>query len=381
MNTFRFVGKIKKVEDKKDKKFIETLTFEKSGWELTRIKFRLNTEDAGEWLEISGGKFKDDSKNTVYTQFVKEGSTNKRDVENAQVKWAERFDPAVVEKVPDFRKYTIDLASDKIREALIKEGKNEEASALAEKKYVYISTYDFAKKFEELLTSGAFGEENYVITGTIEYSYSPTKNTYYRNFVPTNIYKASADEAVGCFGKLDFYYNKETVVGEATESGDIPLTGNIQFYDKMSKKYYFAETVLLIRNEMQNKDGLVKMFQKMGDADAEILVIGLNVKFFSGSPKTEINVDELSDDQKQLIEWGVKTMEDIIADMGGQAYGDKVSVIYVEKLSRGYANGPQKTDITLGQLSEKPTGEKVDGTTTKTASKKQLDLFSDDDEI
>lgn len=381
MNTFRFVGKIKKVEDKKDKKFIETLTFEKSGWELTRIKFRLNTEDAGEWLEISGGKFKDDSKNTVYTQFVKEGSTNKRDVENAQVKWAERFDPAVVEKVPDFRKYTIDLASDKIREALIKEGKNEEASALAEKKYVYISTYDFAKKFEELLTSGAFGEENYVITGTIEYSYSPTKDTYYRNFVPTNIYKASADEAVGCFGKLDFYYNKETVVGEATESGDIPLTGNIQFYDKMSKKYYFAETVLLIRNEMQNKDGLVKMFQKMGDADAETLVIGLNVKFFSGSPKTEINVDELSDDQKQLIEWGVKTMEDIIADMGGQAYGDKVSVIYVEKLSRGYANGPQKTDITLGQLSEKPTGEKVDGTTTKTASKKQLDLFSDDDEI
>lgn len=381
MNTFRFVGKIKKVEDKKDKKFIETLTFEKSGWELTRIKFRLNTEDAGEWLEISGGKFKDDSKNTVYTQFVKEGSTNKRDVENAQVKWAERFDPAVVEKVPDFRKYTIDLASDKIREALIKEGKNEEASALAEKKYVYISTYDFAKKFEELLTSGAFGEENYVITGTIEYSYSPTKDTYYRNFVPTNIYKASADEAVGCFGKLDFYYNKETVVGEATESGDIPLTGNIQFYDKMSKKYYFAETVLLIRNEMQNKDGLVKMFQKMGDADAEILVIGLNVKFFSGSPKTEINVDELSDDQKQLIEWGVKTMEDIIADMGGQAYGDKVSVIYVEKLSRGYANGPQKTDITLGQLSEKPTGEKADGTTTKIASKKQLDLFSDDDEI
>ena len=231
------------------------------------------------------------------------------------------------------------------------------------------------------MTSGAFGEENYVITGTIEYSYSPTKDTYYRNFVPTNIYKASADEAVGCFGKLDFYYNKETVVGEATESGDIPLTGNIQFYDKMSKKYYFAETVLLIRNEMQNKVGLVKMFQKMGDADAETLVIGLNVKFFSGSPKTEIDVDELSDDQKQLIEWGVKTMEDIIADMGGQAYGDKVSVIYVEKLSRGYANGPQKTDITLGQLSEKPTGEKVDGTTTKTASKKQLDLFSDDDEI
>ena len=74
-------------------------------------------------------------------------------------------------------------------------------------------------------------------------------------------------------------------------------------------------------------------------------------------------------------------MEDVIADMGGQAYGDKVSVIYVEKLSRGYANGPQKTDITLEQLSEKPTGERADGAAAKTVSKKQLDLFSDDDEI
>ena len=146
MNTFRFVGKIKKIEDKKDKKFIETISFEKSGWELTKIKFRLATDESSEFVEINGGKFKDDSKNTVYTQFIKEGAESKRETENAQVKWGERFNSSIVDKVPDFKKYTIDLSSDKIREALIKEGKNDEAAALASQKYSYISVYDFTKK-------------------------------------------------------------------------------------------------------------------------------------------------------------------------------------------------------------------------------------------
>ena len=380
MNTFRFVGKIKKIEDKKDKKFIETIAFDKSGWELTKVKFRLVTDESSEFIDVTGGKFKDDSKNTVYTQFVKEGSTNKRETENAQVKWSDRFDPAIVEKVPEFKRYTVDLSSDKIREALIKEGKNAEASELASKKYSYISVYDFTKKIEELITSGSFGDENYVITGTVEYTYSVTKQAYYKSFVATNIYKAAADEAVGHGGKLDFYYNKDEVIGEVNDNGDVPLIGHIQFYDRMSKKYYFAPTTLTIKNDNANKDGLVKMFQKMGDTEAEVLAIGLNIKFFSGSPKVDIKEEDLSEEQKELLEFGLKTKEEIIADMGGQAYGERANLIYVEKLSRGYANGPQKTDVTLEQLEEVPTGEKA-SKDAKPVSKKSLDLFADDDEI
>ena len=380
MNTFRFVGKIKKIEDKKDKKFIETLSFEKSGWELTKVKFRLVTDESAEFVDVSGGKFKDDNKNTVYTAFTKEGSTNKRETETAQVKWNERFDPAVVEKVPDFKRYTVDLSSDKIREALVKEGKNAEASELAAKKYSYISNYDFVKKVEELITTGAFGDENYVITGSVEYTFSVTKQAYYKNFVATNIYKASAEEATGHFGKLDFYYNKDEIIGEANDNGDVPLIGHVQYYDRMSKKYYFAPTTLTLKGDNEKKEGLVKMFQKMGDNDAEVLAIGLNIKFFSGSPKVDIKMDDLTEEQKELLEFGLKTKEEIIADMGGQAYGERANLIYVEKLSRGYSNGPQKTDITLAQLEEVPTGEKV-AKENKAVSQKKIDLFADDDEI
>ena len=379
MNTFKFVGKIKKLEDKKDKKFIETLTFEKSGWILEKVKFRVATEDTGEFVDLTGGKYKDDSKNLIYTQFIKADATNKRDTENAKVEWNDRFDPAVIEKIPEYKKYTVDLASDKIREGLIKEGKTDEASALATKKYTFISQYDFTKKVKELLLSGDFGDDNYVVSGTIEYSYS-TKNdggVYYRNFVPTSIYKAMPDEPTGCFGKFDFYYVKDKLLDADTVTEDeTPINGYVQFYDRTSRDYYFTETALTFKNDMPNKDGIIKALTLLGDADSEVLVIGINVKFFSGSPKTDIRDEDLTQEQKLLIELGAKAKEDIIADMGGTVYGDRIYRVYVEKLSRGYANGPQKTDVTIEKLNEKPDTQKSE----KSKPAVKIDLF-DDDEI
>ena len=246
------------------------------------------------------------------------------------------------------------------------------------KKYTFISQYDFTKKVKELLLSDAFGDENYVITGTIEYNYSIKNDTgvYYRSFVPNNIYKASPEEPTGCFGKLDFYYSKEELIDEdldATE--EITLNGYTQFYDRTSKDYYFANTTLTVKSDAPNKDGIIKPLTLLGDASSEVLVIGINVKFFSGSPKTEIKEEDLSEEQKLLLEWGAKTIEDIIADMGGSVYGDRVYRIYAEKLSRGYANGPQKTDITMERLTAKPSGSKKE--TTKSASVK-IDLFDDE---
>lgn len=377
MNTFRFVGKIKKLEDKKDRKFIDTIDC-KDGWEMTKVKFRVAADDCSEFLEVAAGKYKDDSRNTVYTQFIKEGSENKRDTENVKVNWNERFNPDTTSKVPDYKKYTIDLASDKARDALIKEGKNDEAAALAEKKYVYISAYDFTQKIKELLINGGFGDEKYVITGTVEYTYSANKASYYRSFVPTNIYKASADEAMGCSGKFDFYYNKEELGGDESEDGSLPLSGYVQYYDRMSKEYFYAPTTLTVKSDFENKQGLLNTLKLLGGDDAEVFVIGLNVKFFSGSQKVELNEDDLTDDQKALIAWGMKTKEEIIADMGGSAYGDRVNMIYVEKLSRGYANGPQKTEVTLGDIARVPSGKKGD---TVKVSPKKIDIFADDDEI
>lgn len=384
MNTFKFVGKIKKIEDKKDKKFIETVTFD-SGWMIERVKFRVDCGECSGFVDLSGGKFKDDSKNVIYTQQIKAGATNKRDVENVQIAWADRFDPAIIEKIPNYRRYTVDLASDKIREALVDAKKEDEAAELSKQKHSYISTYDFAKKVEEILLADGFGEDNYVVTGTIEYSYSNKKDDggkYFRSFVPTNIYKASDKDTPGLFGKIDFYYDRDNAVGEEMEDGNTPISGYMQFYERMSKQNYYVETGLILKKDNPIKNGLINTLTKLGDMESPISVVGVNVTFFEGTPKTEINIEDLSDEQKQMLEWGVKTMDDIRAEMGNAVYGDRVSYIYLDGLSRGYANGPQATEVDMETLQAKPTGERTtkNTTTTKTSAKK-FDLFSDEDDI
>lgn len=379
MNTFKFIGKIKKLEDKKDRKFIETVTFD-SGWMIERVKFRVVSGDCNEFIELSGGKWQDESKNTVYTFFTKDGATSKTEVEKAQVPWNDRFNPTIVEKVPKFKRFTVDLSSDKTRDELSKAGKTEEVAQLAALKYTYISNYDFTMKVEELLKTNKFGDDNYVITGTVEYTFSNKndKGTYYRSFVPTSIYKASADDEVKCGGRIDLYYTKDNVVGEALENGDIPINGYTQFYDKMAKANFYAPIGLRIKGDKENKDGFVKMFEKLGDSEAETLVLGLNVQYYDGSEKTEITEDDFTEDQKTMIKWGLKTVEETIKEMGGSAFGDKVNYIYIDGVARGYTNGPQNPDVPAEKLYAKPDGVKKSGKTN--ASSVKIDLFSDDDE-
>ena len=117
MNTFKFIGQIKMLENKKDRKFIETVDFD-SGWTIERVKFRMICGDSSEFVDLSGGKFKDDAKNTVYTLFRKSATGTNKEVEKAQVAWKDRFNADIIEKVPGYKRYTIDLSSDKIRKAL-----------------------------------------------------------------------------------------------------------------------------------------------------------------------------------------------------------------------------------------------------------------------
>lgn len=381
MNTFKFVGKIKKLEDKKDRKFIETVNFD-SGWMIERVKFRMVCGDCSGFVDLSGGKWQDDSKNTVYTFFTKDGAQSKTDVEKTQVEWKNRFDPAVVEKVPRFRRYTVDLSSDKIREDLEKANKPEEVAALAALKYTYISNYDFTLKVEELLKLGKFGDEDYVVTGNVEYTYSNKndKGVYFKSFVPTSIYKASADDKVGCYGRIDLYYVKDEVVGDPLEGGDVPISGYAQFYDRMSKDNYYAPVEMRIKSSNEKKDGFVHLFKDLGDDDAEVLVMGVNVEYFRGSEKTDITEEDFTDEQKELLKWGLTTKEEIIRDLGGNAYGDKVEYIYLNEVARGYTKGPQNPDVEASKLEEKPDGKKKDGKAPASKGVK-IDLFDDEDEI
>lgn len=379
MNTFKFVGKIKKLEEKGNRKFIETVNFD-SGWMIERVKFRVVCGDCSEFVEMAGGKWQDDSKNKVLTYFAENGENSKP--KRAEVSWKDRFDPAIIDKVPHYKRYTVDLSSNKIREDLQEQGRIEEVMQLAQQKYTFISDYDFAIKVEELLKGDKFGNDNYVVTGNVEYEYSNKNDqgTYYRKFKPTNIYKATESDQVGCFGKTDFYYTKDDVVGETLENGDIPINGYTQFYDRMSKENFYAPISLRIKPTNEKKSGFINMLTQMGDDEAEVLQFGMSIEYYGGSERTEITESDFTDEQKDLIKWGLYTKEEVIKEMGGNAYGERVNYIYLLDVARGYSKGPQVTDVDASRLALRPDGKKKDGKSLPNKKIEKIGLFDDDED-
>jgi hypothetical protein len=80
----------------------------------------------------------------------------------------------------------------------------------------------------------------------------------------------------------------------------------------------------------------------------------------------------LSDEQRESIEDGMCTFEDIKAELGGTAFGDRVTEIRLTGLMKGYSSGVQDTMYSIEDLKKKPI---------KDAQKSEdVDIFKDDDD-
>ena len=105
--------------------------------------------------------------------------------------------------------------------------------------------------------------------------------------------------------------------------------------------------------------------------------LGVVVKMLNGAQKTEITDDMLTDEQKEDLECGLITLDDIRADLGGSVYGDRVQEYQFDKIARGFTKGRNDTVYTDDDMVIKPIeNELPDGVE---------DLFdddnSDDDEL
>ena len=386
MNTFKFIGTIKKIKEKADakNKAIETKFFE-SGWTINRARFTVDCGNQRRFVEVSGGKWEKESDNFVYTTF-KENKDGEVKYTSAKVEWNKRFNQEVVDQVANFKLYTLDLYSDKIREALRTSGDVATATEYEKYKYTYISSYDFAIKVKEFLEAGKFGDEKYVVTGTIDYTYSINKSgegSYYKTFNVTSIRRAGVEEEECAVGKYDYYFMPETVLGEEDEDGDLPVYGYLQYYDRASKKNYYVAAPILIAKDNPKKQGFEGLF-KMGPDDAAVQLVGLSVSFFEGSEEKDIDLSELNENQSKLLASGLIDDEYLRNEAnGGKIVGPRVDKTYLRGLVSGYSSGPKGTDLEPAALYSKPSGQKGSSANKEEKAKKVSalidDIFDDDD--
>lgn len=341
-NTFSMVGKITR---RKENAFVEK-TFD-SGWLINELNLTMTCGDNVQFLRASGGMWdeKHANKNSVMTYKRNENGKD----EAITVKWEDRTNPDIVATIANYRTYTVDteIAQDRKN---AEESKDAAAIEASKKKHkIFITAIDFVKWLDKVTSNEKTKDWVWKVTGEVEYSYS--KGIWYKNFVPRRVYHVDPATEPQCIGTIKTFFSEDCIDNE--DENDILFNVFTQYYDQQCKKNCFTPMPLVIAKDHPKAKGFQKLFGKAeGD---EVRELGVNVIYVNGAQKVEITEDMLSDEQKELLEMNMITMDDIRREIGDTVYGDKKTETRVDGIARGYTGGSKETIFVANDLTQLPT--------------------------
>ena len=399
---FEMLGKI--TMSKETEKFHPySETKYESGWVKRRIMFNAICGDNRHLLSVDGGSFAD-GHGDVYT-FTKgsvDANGNKVKGESLKIPFKDRLTSPKLAEVAEFKKFIFDLekpnrryklekAAEKIKEGtsltdeeLRELGLESEADVKSEleksnkKKHEFISEWDFVEFIKKVIDSGKYNDKKFFIRGNATYSYSDKNQKVYENYVPQRIYLADDDAEEYSTATIKVIYGADAVDEmSAEEKGKYYVSGYMMEYDNNRKENIPVPVVVTIPvapTEASDKDKkkVEAIKRKFVVEDDTFKELGIEVNMLNGAQKVEITEDMLTDEQKEDLECGLITLDDIRADLGGNVYGDRVQEYQFSKIARGFTRGRNDTVYNSNDMIIKPLEVETEG---------MEDLFEEDDEI
>jgi hypothetical protein len=343
-NTFSFVGKIRKLKNNgyEEREF-------SGGLIKKTIRFQMVCGDSTQFMDVSALVWKDDRKNLIRTYKNVDGGKP----EKLDVKWADRFNPDIINSVVGYRRFVIDTDTFAHRKELEESGLTVEFEASQKKRKEFLHAADFEDYLCKVLNNEKSKDMVFKATGNIEFSYSEKKNQFYRNFVPQKIYRVEDNAEQMCSGSMKLYFTDGAVDDSmAEDAGKILFSAYAQYYDTNIKANAFTPMALVIGSDAPKAKGFKRLFGKA--EDGEVKELGVTVNFINGAQRVAITMDMLSDEQKELIELGMTTLEAIREELGGNVYGDRVTETRLVGLMKGYSSGVKDTVYNSDELTKKP---------------------------
>lgn len=400
MNTFEFVGKLVPCKETENFKPMETKKFPSGDWGLKSLKFNAVCGTNRHLLEISeliNVKNPDSMKIYTFSKGGQDDDGNAVKGEKMEVAWKDRTNPEIVGKVANFKKFVVDTELPNRRQSLQKavekfrdgsitdeqmdslgvhslEEAESELATSEKKRKEFIAGYDFIDAVNKIVNNPKAKDMIFRITGTIDLDYSETKDMWYRHMNVQRIYRAADDTPIQSKAHYTVVYD-----ANAVDDADFEDTKKIhinavtdQYINKFKKKFFAPITFTIDGTKDERKARFIaKKFAFPDDYEGEYREIGIECTMLNGSQKVELTEDMLTEEQRENIEFGLCTMEDIIKEMGGDVYGDRVTDIIIDKLGRGFTNGSKETAYTADDMC-KPHNELDDDD--------ELDIFADDDD-
>ena len=366
-NYIAFTGKIRKIKDGYSEQEFA------GGLIKRRLKFQVLCGGSVQWLEVSALVWKDEKKNKVYTLKSVDGAKDEKMI----VEWENRLNPDVIATVPGYKRFVVDTDTDAHRDELKNAGLTEELAKSNDKRKEFIHESDFIDYLIKVLNHEKSRNMVFKITGTAEYSYGASKGVFYRSFVPHKLFRVADDVEQHCAGSMKLYFANGAVNDTLVdETGDYVISAFVDYYDQNVKQTAFAPIEVKINKEHKMANGFAKRFAKAeGD---EIKELGVTVDFINGAQQVDITMDMLSDEQKEAIEDGMITFEELKKELGDKAMGDRVTEIRLTGLMKGYStSGVQDTMYSMADLTKKPIKEEPKATNADLDI--EVDVFSDDE--
>lgn len=373
-----------------------------SGWVKRRIMFNAICGDNRHLLTVDAGSFADGHGDVfTFSKGSVDDSGNKVKGESLKIPFKDRLTSPKLAEVAEFKKFVFDLekpnrryklekAAEKVKEGtnltdeeLTELGLNSEAEvneALEKsnkKRHEFISEWDFAEFIKKVIDSGKYADKKFFIKGNAEYSYSDNKQQVYESYIPQRIYLAADDAEEYSTATVKIIYNKDSLDDMSVEEkGKYYVNGYMFEYDRNRKANIPVPVTVTIPVSPEDADEKAKkkvdaIKRKFTVDDDTYKEFGVEVNMLNGAQKVEITDDMLTDEQKEDLDCGLITLDDIRADLGGSVYGDRVQEYQFKKIARGYTKGRVDTVYTDDDMTIKPIEEELpEGTE---------DLFDDEE--
>lgn len=359
-----------------------------SGWVRKQLLFNVTCGDNRHMLTVTAGAFAD-GHGDIYS-FTKGGvdeNGNKVKGESIQIPFKERLTSPKLAEIAEFKKFIIDLEqpgrryklqnmADKLHEGkeltdeelkeVSLESKDDVTAALEKsnkKRHEFISEWDYIDFIKKVIDSEKYKDKLFFIRGNGEYQYSDNQQKVYESYIPTRIYLAADDAEPSSTATINIIFNSESLDEMSVEEkGKYYVNGHMMEYDQNRKANIPVPVTIVIPVPEDDEKGKKKaeaFKHKFMVDDDTYKEYGAIVNMLNGAQKTEITEDMLTDEQREDLDLGIITMDDIRAEIGGNVYGDRIREYQLVKPARGFTKGRQDTVWTDEDMIIKPIEEAI----------------------
>lgn len=365
---FEIIATLKAVKDGDNFSAFEVRDFD-SGWQNTRYRFNAISGNNRFMLEISGGKWKDDKKNKILT--FSRAETGKKP-EKLEVKWEDRKNPDIIDKVAGFKIYTCNLLTFDERKALEDEGKEDEAK---KKNHQFLEKTEYANLVKKVIDSGKYADAKFRILGTIDFQYSEKNGQYYRTLSVDKMYKVSDDTPYKAEMTINTFYTEDAIDDESyDENKKMIFNCYTDYYFSSIKENRFVPIALVINGNGDEKAEKKAMAFKKKltafDDEATVRKVGLVCQMIDGAESLAITYDDLDEETRDNIDMGLISEEDAIKALGDNMMGNRITEYRVQSLSRTSAKGSEPTVYTEDDIRKLPVIEAIE---------EEVNIFDEDD--